>query len=210
MILLCCAFVLEGNNYVFAVDLPWEKDKQTNKGKKSQGESSGSVSTKKGKIAAPGNSAGQGSTPAAIPLDNALVMGNRNAPLKVIVFTDPDCIHCARLHKEMKMVVQERNDIVFFLKLYPLISLLTSHKEEYWKSKSIVCNNSVELLEDIFNKKTISNNDCETSEIDDNIELAKALGITSVPTMIFANGKKGIGYKASDIIIRLIEENKAD
>jgi thiol:disulfide interchange protein DsbC len=181
-------------NTGFALERPWEKGKGTE--------------TKKERSSSPEPSESERFL-STIPLDNALVMGNRNARLKVIVFTEPDCSFCARLHKEMKTVVQKRNDIVFFLKLYPL----ASHNEAYWKSKSIVCNNSVELLEDIFNKKTISKNDCGTREIDDNIELAKALGITGVPTMIFANGKKVIGGGAigeSDSIIRLIEENKAD
>lgn len=172
----------------FALERPWEKEA----GKESKG-------------SFPGNSMGQSSTPYEIPLDNALVMGNRNAQFKVIVFTDPDCPFCAKLHQEMKTVLQQRNDIVFFLKLYPL----AFHKEAYGKSKTIVCENSLKLLEANFNKELIPKTDCESREIDDNIKLAKTLGINSVPTMIFANGDKVSGAKSSYVIIKLVEENQA-
>src|SRR5208283_1954450 len=39
-----------------------------------------------------------------IPLDNALVLGNYNAKNRVIVFTDPECPFCKKLHQEMKKV----------------------------------------------------------------------------------------------------------
>jgi thiol:disulfide interchange protein DsbC len=35
----------------------------------------------------------------SIPLKDALVLGRRNARKKVIVFTDPDCPFCGRLHE---------------------------------------------------------------------------------------------------------------
>ncbi len=173
---------------VGALERPWENE-----------------AGKEGKEAVPGNSAGESVTPYAIPLDSALVMGNRNAQFKVIVFTDPDCPFCAKLHQEMKAVLQERNDIVFYLKLYPL----AFHKEAYGKSQTIVCENSLILLEANFNKETIPKTDCQTREIDDNIKLATTLGINSVPTMIFANGDKVTGAKSSYDIIKLIEENQA-
>lgn len=48
-----------------------------------------------------------------IPLTTPLVMGNRLAPQKVAVFTDPDCSFCKTLHQEMEKVVRERKDIAF-------------------------------------------------------------------------------------------------
>ncbi|MBI3397871.1 MAG: thioredoxin domain-containing protein [Deltaproteobacteria bacterium] len=55
-----------------------------------------------------------------IPLNEALVMGDANALKKVIVFTDPDCSYCGKLHEEINKIVSTRTDIVFFIKLYPL------------------------------------------------------------------------------------------
>jgi hypothetical protein len=83
---------------------------------------------------------------ARIPLKNALVMGNSTAPLRVAVFTDPDCSYCGSLHREMEKVVRERQDVGFYIILFPL----SSHKDAYWKSKSILCNKSLKMLEDAF------------------------------------------------------------
>ena len=55
-----------------------------------------------------------------IPLGDALVLGDKNAKYKVIVFSDPDCPYCAKLHAEIKKVVEKRKDIAFFIKLFPL------------------------------------------------------------------------------------------
>src|SRR5512135_1260517 len=48
-----------------------------------------------------------------IPLGDAIVMGDKNAKKRVIVFTDPDCPFCAKLHSELKKIIAERKDVVF-------------------------------------------------------------------------------------------------
>ena len=135
-----------------------------------------------------------------IPLNNALVMGNASAAKKVIVFTDPDCPYCGKLHQEMKKVLEKRKDIVFYIKLFPL----KMHKDAYWKSKSIVCNKSLNMLEDNFENKPIPKTDCDTKEIDNNIKLAESLGITGTPTMIMPDGKIYSGAMPADKLIEMI------
>ena len=78
-----------------------------------------------------------------IPLDDALLLGKSTAKTKVIVFTDPECPFCKRLHAELKEVVKRDPEIAFLIKLYPL----KMHPNAYDVSKSIVCNKSLELLE---------------------------------------------------------------
>jgi len=139
-----------------------------------------------------------------IPLSNALVLGNKNASKKIIVFTDPDCSFCGRLHQEMKKVLQKRKDIVFYNKLYPL----PIHKDAYWKSNSIVCAKSLTMLEDNFDNKPIKRTTCNTKEVDNNIKLAEKLGITGTPTFILPNGKMHSGTMPADELIKLIDANK--
>ena len=50
-----------------------------------------------------------------ISLDDALVVGNPSAPTRIIVFDDPQCPYCAKLQKEMELVVAQRPDIAFFI-----------------------------------------------------------------------------------------------
>lgn len=137
---------------------------------------------------------------AKIPLANALVMGNPKAAKRVVLFTDPDCPYCGKLHKEMEKVVKERKDIVFYIKLFPL----KMHKDAYWKSKSIVCNKSLKMLEDNFEQKPIPKTECDTREVDETIKLAESLGITGTPTMVLPNGRVHSGFLAADKLIELI------
>jgi thiol:disulfide interchange protein DsbC len=135
-----------------------------------------------------------------IPLDGALVMGNAKAKIKVIVFTDPDCPFCAKLHAELKKVIEQRNDVAFYIKFYPL----PSHKDAYWKSKSIVCGKSLSLLEDNFSGKQIPKNECAEKEIDNNLKLVETLGIGGTPTLVLPKGRVRSGFLTADEIIKLI------
>lgn len=100
----------------------------------------------------------------------------------------------------MKQVTNERKDIVFYIKLFPL----KNHPEAYQKSKSIVCEKSIALLEDAFEKKPIPKPKCETSAVDENIKLTEKLGITSVPSVILPDGRIFPGYKDARSLIQLI------
>jgi thiol:disulfide interchange protein DsbC len=140
-----------------------------------------------------------------ISLTNALVLGDKKAKKRVIVFTDPDCPFCGRLHDEMRKVVQTRKDIVFYIRLFPLVKL---HPDSYWKSKTIVCNKSMQMLEDNFAKRPIIRNECSTKEVDNTIKLAAKLGITGTPTLIFSNGKMHSGSMNAEQLIVLVDSNK--
>ncbi|MDP2754294.1 MAG: DsbC family protein [Nitrospirota bacterium] len=135
-----------------------------------------------------------------IPLDDALVMGNKDAKHRVIVFDDPDCQFCAKLHQEMKKVIEKRKDIAFYIKMFPL----KIHPEAYEKSKAIVCEKSLTLLEDAFDKKQLPKPKCETSAIDENLKLGEKLGISGTPALIMPDGRVISGYKEADAIIELV------
>ncbi len=136
-----------------------------------------------------------------IPLKDALILGDKKAANKVIVFTDPDCQFCGKLHEEIKNVVEKRKDIAFYIKLFPLTKL---HPDAYWKSKSIICEKSLKLLEDNFEKKSIPKPSCETDVIDKNIKLAASLGISGTPTSIMPDGSVLTGSLPADKFIELI------
>jgi len=133
-----------------------------------------------------------------IPLDTAILVGLKDAPYKVYVFTDPDCPFCSKLHEEIKKVTAERKDIAFYLKLMPLQNM---HPDAYWKSKSIMCGDSLRLLEDNFAKKPIPKTDCDSKPVDDNLKLAAELGITGTPTIIMPDGQMLIGMRDAGTLI---------
>ena len=134
-----------------------------------------------------------------IPLTQALVMGDPIAPKKVAVFTDPDCPYCVKLHKEMEQVLQQRKDIVFYILLYPI------YKDSNWKAKSIICNRSLKMLEDAFAKKTIPKPDCNTNEVDSNIQLAQGFGITGTPALVLPDGRVHPGWMPAKQLMDFID-----
>ncbi len=141
-----------------------------------------------------------------IPLKGALLVGDKKAASKVIVFTDPDCPFCGKLHAEIKKVVEKRRDIAFYIKLLPL----KMHPDAYWKSRSIECNKSLKLLEDNFEKKPIPKPGCETKEIDKNIKLAESLGISGTPTAIMPDGSLHTGFLEADKLIQMVDSVKKE
>jgi thiol:disulfide interchange protein DsbC len=100
----------------------------------------------------------------------------------------------------MKKIINERKDIVFYIKMFPL----NSHPEAYEKSKSIVCEKSLALLEDAFEKKPLPKPKCETSAVDENIKLTYQLGIASVPTLVLPDGRIISQYIEAKTLIDLI------
>ncbi len=137
-----------------------------------------------------------------IPLDDALVLGNPNAKKRVIVFTDPECPYCKRLHQQLKEVVAKDPNVVFFLKMFPL----KIHPNAYSVAKSIVCNHSLSLLEDSFAGKSVPPPLCETKVVDEDIALGKKLGIHSTPTLVFPDGRVLPGYKTAAQLLDLLGE----
>ena len=100
----------------------------------------------------------------------------------------------------MKKIIGDRKDIAFFIKLYPL----RSHPEAYEKSKAIVCEKSLALLEDAYENKPLPKAKCETTVIDENIALAGKLGINSLPTLILPDGRVIRGYKDAEALKGLV------
>ncbi len=137
-----------------------------------------------------------------VPLGDALVMGERNAKKKIIVFTDPECPFCAKLHQELKKIVAERKDVAFYLKMFPL----PIHKEAAEKSKAIVCEKSLKLLDEAYEKKPIPKAKCKAAVIDDNIKLGKKLGISGTPALIMPDGRVISGYRDANALKALIDK----
>jgi thiol:disulfide interchange protein DsbC len=101
----------------------------------------------------------------------------------------------------MKKIIEERKDIVFYIKMLPLKAI---HPGAYDKAKAIVCEKSLTLLEDAHQGKPLSKPNCETTVIDENIRLAEKLGISGVPTLVFPDGRVITGYKDDKTLINMI------
>ena len=104
----------------------------------------------------------------------------------------------------MKKTIEERKDIAFYIKLFPL----PMHKDAYGKAKAIACGNfSLALLDDAFEKKPLPEAKCETTVIDDIMKLGQKLGISGTPALIFPDGSLVPGAIDADAIIKKVEKN---
>jgi thiol:disulfide interchange protein DsbC len=131
-----------------------------------------------------------------LPLDKAIKVVRGNGSRKLVVFSDPDCPFCKRLEqKELAGIT----DITVYTFLFPLDKL---HPDAANKSKAIWCSadRSKSWMDWVLNNKLVKGStNCETP-IESLAELGKNLGVTSTPTLIFADGKRMLGaYPAAEI-----------
>jgi thiol:disulfide interchange protein DsbC len=136
----------------------------------------------------------------SIPLMDAVVLGDPNAPKKIIVFDDPECPFCQKLHPEMEKIIRTKKDIAFYIKMFPL----QSHPNSYQKAKTIICTKSAKMLADSLSGQPLPPPVCETDQIERNRKLAEDLHINSTPTLIFPNGSVMPGFKSAEGILSIL------
>jgi thiol:disulfide interchange protein DsbC len=140
----------------------------------------------------------------SIPLEGAVVIGDRNAKRRIIEFSDPDCHYCAKLHAETKKVVAKNPDVAFFVKLYSR----NNNPGTIRKVLSIVCGkqDAPKLLDDAFAGKTLPNPECKTSAVEETARTAAKLGLRGTPVMILPDGRTVKGYRDAETIQKLLDE----
>ena len=136
-----------------------------------------------------------------LPLSQAVLMGPKKAQKKVVVFSDPDCSYCRKLHDEMKLVLEKRKDIAFYIILYPL----PMHKDAYKKIQTVLCEKSLGLLDDIFSGKAVPEPKCGSEQVEKNIALAKELEFSGTPTLVREDGTVLSGYLPADKLAEWID-----
>ncbi len=137
-----------------------------------------------------------------VPLREAIVMGPKAAKKKVVVFTDPDCPFCKKLHEELRQVLVKRNDVAFYIMPFPL----PMHKDAYKKVQVILCEKSLALLDDAFAGKTLPEPGCSNEKVEKNIALAKEFGFNGTPTLVREDGTVLSGYRPAEQLSEWIDE----
>jgi thiol:disulfide interchange protein DsbC len=139
-----------------------------------------------------------------IPLGDSLTVGSKTAAKKVIVFSDPDCPYCRKLHDIIKQVIAKRSDIAFVEILYPL----PMHKDAPKKVQSILCSKSVEMLDDAFSGKMVPEPpaNCTAEAMDRNTALARSLNFNGTPTMVRDDGAVLSGFLPEDKLLEWIDK----
>ncbi|MBE0618714.1 MAG: DsbC family protein [Proteobacteria bacterium] len=141
-----------------------------------------------------------------IPLDDAIVIGDPKAPVKIVVFDDPECPFCKKIHPEMAAVVKQRPDVAFFIKMLPL----KIHPDAERKAKAIICAKSAQMLQDSLDGKPVPDPTCETDQVAKNEALARELGVASTPTLVLPDGRVAPGFKPADKILGLLDQGRPE
>lgn len=132
----------------------------------------------------------------ALPLDQAIKVVRGNGSRKIAVFSDPDCPFCKKLEQ---IELLPLTDVTIYTFLLPLENL---HPNAASKSKAIWCApDRIKAWHDwVLNGQIAKGGTSCDVPLDKIAELAKKLGITSTPTLIFADGKRMLGaYPSKDI-----------
>lgn len=140
-----------------------------------------------------------------IPLDDALVVGKPSARRKVVVFSDPDCHYCAKLHGELKTVTEKKPDVAFYVKLYSR----NNNPAAMDKAKAIICAKSLALLESAYAGKPIPPAGCRTDAPGETLQLAGQLNIQGTPSLVLPDGRVMTGYRNADALMELLAETAA-
>ncbi len=125
----------------------------------------------------------------SLPLEKAIKVVKGNGSRKLVVFSDVDCPYCKQLErKELSNI----SDVTIYTFLYPIDQL---HPDAANKSKTIWCSsNRTKAWNDwiINNQLPSSAGNCEVP-LEQVGELARKIGVTSTPTLIFSDGRRVMG-----------------
>ena len=123
-----------------------------------------------------------------------------NGSRKLVVFSDVDCPYCKRLERNELANV---TDVTVYTFLYPIEQL---HPDAASKSKLIWCaSNRVKAWEDWILRDQLPSaaGNCEVP-LEKVGQLARKIGVSSTPTMIFADGKRMLGAQPYKEIERML------
>lgn len=142
---------------------------------------------------------------ASLPLEQAIKVVKGNGSRKMAVFSDPDCPFCKRLEQNE---LSNITDVTIYTFLMPLDQL---HPDAANKAKAIWCSaDRAKSWQDwVLNGQLPKKSSNCDAPLDKVATLARKLGVTSTPTIFFADGKRMLGaYPAAEIEKALVPSKK--
>ncbi|MDO9282306.1 MAG: DsbC family protein [Methylotenera sp.] len=138
----------------------------------------------------------------SLPLEQAIKVVKGNGSRKLVVFSDVDCPYCKRLERNE---IANITDVTVYTFLYPIEQL---HPDAANKSKLIWCaKDRVKAWDNWILRdqlpSTVATCDVPIEKVG---QLAKKIGVSSTPTLIFADGKRMLGAQPYKEIERMLTE----
>jgi len=159
------------------------------------------------------------------------VAGNSKGAQSVVVFMDPACGFCKKLHKELSALMSTNKDVKVIFKDLPImgasslmiIKAMLAAKEQgkYDQLQKVVFEADKPLTKKQLMKMAASvgidtkkleadmKNKTIQAQIDGVLELSKALGIHATPTLIVGETKVVPGYVTAEELNKLLKESSS-
>lgn len=126
----------------------------------------------------------------SFPLDKAIKIVKGDGSRQMVVFEDPNCIYCKRLHQSFA----ELDNITVYSLLYPILT-----PDSRAKSEHVLCADDAAAAwaDWMVNNKTPQEKTCETP-IDELLQLGLSLGVQGTPAVFFEDGSRANGWLPAD------------
>ncbi len=128
-----------------------------------------------------------------LPLDLAIKMVKGNGSRRLAIFTDPNCVYCKKLEKEM---VNLKNTTVYFF-VYPILPGSDKLAKTLWCTSDRLKTWENHMLNGIDPEPGTT---CDTSVFGKVAKLANQLHVSATPTMLFEDGTLQAGTMPLDQI----------
>lgn len=128
----------------------------------------------------------------ALPLKDAVKSVRGTGKRQLAIFSDPNCSYCKQLEVELNKL----NDVTIYTFILPL------KPQSVAPSKQVFCEKDPAYAWANLIAKGISPSSTKScaNPIERNIQLARTLGLSGTPAIIFSDGAKMLGaYPATDI-----------
>lgn len=159
------------------------------------------------------------------------VLGNPNGTQSLVVFMDPYCGYCKKFHAELEKLLKTNKDVKITFKDIPIMgpdsvlaikAMLAAKKQDKYEQLQ----NAVFSADKHLNKRQLikvatslgidtkkleadMKDKAVQAQIDQSLELAKALGINGTPTLIVGESKVVPGYVDTEELNKMLQESIA-
>ena len=137
----------------------------------------------------------------SLPLDQAVKIQRGSGKRVLAMFSDPFCPACRQFEK----ILQQVNDVTIYVFMFPVI-----RPELADASRAVWCSpDRAQAWIDVAlrGKGPTAKPDC-ANPVQKNLELGKALGVNSTPTLVFSNGERVAGGMRLADLTEILDSTK--
>lgn len=124
------------------------------------------------------------------PLDQAIKQVKGDGSRQMVVFEDPNCVYCKRLHQSL----EEIDNVTVYTLLFPILT-----PDSKVKSESVWCaeDSAAAWRAWMLDNTAPSSQSCD-NPIDNLLALGMSLGVQGTPAIFFEDGSRANGWLPAD------------